>query len=582
MIKIKAQAKDKAYDFPKLMKRRYFLASGFLIVLVFASFVLLQKFIKDQQVWAVVINISGRQRMLSQRIAFFSLRLVFVDEKERADLREKLSSMVDLMKKSHRGLTMGDPKMNLPRELSPEVRAMYFGEPLNLDAKVGHYLEDAKIIVNTKDEDLRSDSPSLYRLITGTSEILDGLDQVVWQLQKESESLNKRLRFISLGLFTSILLGIFFVVFRICYPLTRRIQESLEKIKKSEEEKAKILQSIGDGVVVIDRSWNIMLFNFAAEKISGWQEKEVIGKNLREVLGFIRVRDREENISFIEKAFVLGKTHYLEDNTVLVTKDGREVPVGDSASPIFGPDGKIIGAVVIFRDITKEKEAQMLKSDFAYASHQLRTPVNEALWNLEVALGEMVAKKTKEKIQTAYQSIRNILRLNSELIEVSEIDQGIVIPKKGDVKLADLFEEIFKSIDKVVKDKRVKIISSPISAATAIKTDAKLFKRVMRVILDNAIFYSAPKSEVKVDINIKDRKILVEISDRGIGVPEVQQPLVFTKFFRGSNVPTEVTGAGLGLYIAREYVKLLKGKIWFKSEEKKGTTFSVLLPISNN
>ncbi len=520
--------------------------------------------------------------MLSQRIALFSLRLVYAaDLEERSYLREKLSSMVDLMEKSHQGLITGDPEMNLPGELSPAVRDLYFKEPLNLDAKVKRYLKDARIIVNTKEEDLRSDSPSLYHLVTGAAEILDGLDQVVWQFQKDSESAHKKLQFVAALISVSNLFGIFFVIFGICYPLTRSVQESVEKIKKSEEEKTKMLQSIGDGVVVIDRSWNITLFNSAAEKISGWQEKEVIGKNLREVLRFIRVRDREENISFIEKAVVLGKTHYLEDDTILITKDGREIPVGDSAAPIIGLDGKVIGAVVIFRDITKEKEAQMLKSDFAYASHQLRTPANQALWNLETALGEKVAGETKEKIEIAYHSVQNVLKLNNELIEVSEIDQGAVVPKKETVKLADLFNEIFKSVDRIVKEKNVKIISPPIPAVLAIKTDARLFKRIMHVILENAIFYSPPKSEVKVDVNIKENEMLVEVFDKGIGIPEVQQPLVFTKFFRGSNVPAEVVGAGLGLYIAREYVKLLKGKIWFNSKEKKGTTFSVLLPISD-
>ena len=133
------------------------------------------------------------------------------------------------------------------------------------------------------------------------------------------------------------------------------------------------------------------------------------------------------------------------------------------------------------------------------------------------------------------------------------------------------------------KERSITLSVAPISTFLGIDTDPKLMKGALLKILENAVCYSIAKDEVKMNVSLqeKQKSILIEIQDAGIGIPAAEQPLVFTKFFRGSNFnTTDISGAGLGLYIAREYVKLLGGKIWFKSEEKKGTAFSVFLPIS--
>ena len=104
-----------------------------------------------------------------------------------------------------------------------------------------------------------------------------------------------------------------------------------------------------------------------------------------------------------------------------------------------------------------------------------------------------------------------------------------------------------------------------------------MITRILLEILDNAIHYTKKSSTVTVTISPHAQGLLIEVQDAGIGIMEEQQALVFTKFFRGSNVDKDVAGAGLGLYIAREYSKLLGGKIWFKSSVGKGTLFSVLL-----
>ena len=339
------------------------------------------------------------------------------------------------------------------------------------------------------------------------------------------------------------------------------------------------LESIGDGLLAIDREWNITLFNRAASMLTGWTQEEVAGKPLRNYVKFIRERDRAENIEFIEHAMVKGETGFMENNTLLIRKNGEEIPVGDSASPLFGPTGKVIGAIIIFRDVSKEKMVHRIASDFAYASHQLRTPVTKALWSLEAVLKEKDVNLLQKNAAIAYQSMRSMEKLSEELIITSEIDQGTVIPKIEKVKLIDILDSVLRDEKEKSEARRVAIKVSPVSAIAAVYTDQKLFSRILVEVLNNAIMYSPENGVVEIEVSADNGNMVFEIRDNGIGIPEKQQTLVFTKFFRATNVnTTEIPGLGLGLFIAREYANLLRGKIWFKSAEKAGTTFSILLP----
>lgn len=338
------------------------------------------------------------------------------------------------------------------------------------------------------------------------------------------------------------------------------------------------LESVGDGLVSIDRNWNITLWNKAAADISGWSKEEAMGRHLRDVLKFIRERDRSENVAFIDEAMVYGRVGYLENNTLLVKKDGSEIPVGDSASPIFGSDGKVSGAMVIFRDVSMDKEAQLIRSDFAYASHQIRTPTTKALWSIELALEDKNPKSKKENLLIAYQSLQSVNKLTDHLLALSDVEAGKIIPKISPVNLEKIIERAKEFLKNKLTEKKIAVsIFGPVK--TEIKSDEQILQKAVMEILDNALEYSPPKSEIKINIVPQENNLVIEVQDFGIGILSSQQSLIFTRFFRGTNVDTtKSAGSGLGLYLAKEYVKLLNGKIWFKSEEGMGTTIFLSLP----
>ncbi len=380
------------------------------------------------------------------------------------------------------------------------------------------------------------------------------------------------------------LTGIFIVIGSLIGSL--RIRENYSRLQSKAAgafaEKIKVqglLESIGDGVIAIDKEWNIILWNKAASDISGWAKDEVMGKPFRSVVRLLRTRDQKENIVFLEEAFLFGEVRHIEEETVLVAKDGKEVKISDSAAPVKDENNKVVGVVFVFHDASHERETSLLRSAFAYASHQLRTPVNQALWNVENALQEKSPEKSAEALSIAYISLKNVNKLVNQLIDVSELEQGIVIPKFETVRIGELLGEIIKTTSVEAGAHNVNFISEPISPALSVETDSILLKRVLIEVIENALNYNISKGEVRLSVITKEGGIIIEIRDSGPGIPEDQQALVFTKFFRGNNIDAaKVIGAGLGLYLSREYMGLIGGRIFFTSQAEKGTVFSIFVP----
>lgn len=361
---------------------------------------------------------------------------------------------------------------------------------------------------------------------------------------------------------------------------TQKLAEANRMMTEEKERFRVLLESIGDGVVAIDRDWNITMFNGAATKISEWEREDVIGRPLRDIIKILREQDRKETVTFIEDAMVMNQVRQLEEHAFLVTKSGKEIPLSDSAAPIRDGEGKVVGAIIVFRDKTAEKNANMLRSDFAYASHQLRTPVTKALWSLEAVLDKKSVEDMGRGVMEAYQALQSVGKLSEELIEVSKIDQKEVRVEKAATRLPDTFDAIVKAAEEKGKKKNITIRPPSISITASIDTDQKLFRRIVEEAIDNAICYSGQGGTVGIVVEIKGNELIIKVEDSGIGIMKEDQPLVFTKFFRGRNIDTTaIPGAGLGLYIAQGYANLLGGKIWFEPKEK-GTIFYISIPIA--
>jgi len=344
-----------------------------------------------------------------------------------------------------------------------------------------------------------------------------------------------------------------------------------------------VLTSIADGVFVIDKARKLALVNPAVIRITGFKQKDLLGKIYYNVLKFVKEKREEAARDFIEKALLRGKLYSLSNHSVIIAKDGKKIPIASSAAPLKDEEGEIQGVVVVFQDVTKERELDRIKSEFiSLASHQLRTPITIIKWGIEALLHKMkkkLARDELDQIDKIYKGSEKMAALVDDLLNVSRLEAGRLIFKKEFAQLEEMLDAIIKEYELYLEKKKMKLFfEKPASSLPKVEIDREKIRQVIIILLDNAIKYSPKGKKIQIKLSHQDETILFSIKDEGIGIPVSQQKEVFTKFFRAENI-SEETGTGLGLYLAQGLVRAHGGKIWFESEEGKGTTFYFTLPI---
>lgn len=364
--------------------------------------------------------------------------------------------------------------------------------------------------------------------------------------------------------------------------------EDEKNLTAREKEKIEtILQSIGDAVFVVDADLKIILINPVTIDVSGFAAAELIGKKYSDVLKFIYESDNKKefkvNDKFIKDAISTGEVQEMSNHTVLITKDGKHIPVSDSAAPLKDKNGKITGCVVVFRDVTREYEIDKAKTEFvSLASHQLRTPLSAVNWYAEMLINGDAGKLSENQmkyLQEIYKGNQRMVNLVNALLDVSRIELGTfaITPTKTDI--VDLAKSMVKE-NKLLADKKKIVLTEKYDQIPELLVDPKLVQIIFQNLLSNAVKYTPDGGKVALTITKKEPNILIEVKDTGIGIPKAQQSHMYEKLFRADNVRAKDTeGTGLGLYIVKAIVDQSDGKIWFESIENKGTSFFVEIPI---
>jgi len=365
---------------------------------------------------------------------------------------------------------------------------------------------------------------------------------------------------------------------------TVELAKILTEVSREKDKVDAILYSIGDGVFVVDIDYKIILFNRAAANISGFSVKEAIGKKYSKILRFVHVKDKKINDRFVKETVASCQVSKMSNDTSLIRKDCKRIPVANSAAPLKDENGKVIGCVVVFRDITKEREIDRMKTEFvSLASHQLRTPLTTINWFAEMLLAGDVGKVNKAQknyLEKVYHGSQRMVTLVNAFLNVSRIELGTLAIEPEPTNLVKLAESVLDEFRLQIKDKKIKIEKNYGKRLPSINVDPKLMRIVFQNLLNNAVKYTPSKSEVRLDITKQKQDILIKIADTGYGIPKHQQSKIFTKLFSADNIKEKNTdGTGLGLYVVKAIIDQSGAKIWFESEENKGTTFYVSLPL---
>ncbi|HSW98475.1 MAG TPA: ATP-binding protein [Candidatus Saccharimonadales bacterium] len=365
-----------------------------------------------------------------------------------------------------------------------------------------------------------------------------------------------------------------------------RTQSLNQKVQELSDAKAKddaILSSVGEGMIVTDSAGNILLVNELAAQLLGIGLDGVVGKplsaNIIELGGEHPIPPEQRPV---EVALRTGQKTTQQVRSVW--PDGQKRVLGITATPVQ-QQGKIIGTIQILRDMTREKEIDRMKTEFiSLASHQLRTPLSAIRWFSEMLISGDAGplnEQQKEFAQNVYDSTERMTQLVGSLLNISRIESGRIRIDPQPTDLKTLVTGIVNDLKGKTEERQQTIVVSVHADLPKVSLDPRLIGQVYLNLLTNAIKYSPKGGEISVFVSRKDDQLVSQVTDSGYGIPLAEQAKMFQKFFRATNVAkVETDGTGLGMYLVKSIIESSGGKIWFKSEEGKGTTFWFSLPMS--
>ncbi len=336
-------------------------------------------------------------------------------------------------------------------------------------------------------------------------------------------------------------------------------QSEMERLKLSS-----VLKHIGEGVLVIDQVGRILLINQLAAAALNLDAQQVIGQHSAEVIAF-------EEIQMMLLA-AIQQPRRLE-----CTLAGDHV-FNVYVAPIPG-----VGQVVTLQDVTYLKQIDRIKSDFVNTvSHDLRSPLTAILGYVELVerIGNL-SDQQKAYLERVRVSVSNITQLINTLLELGRIETGVDF----DFEPVPLAAIVGYAIDGLRheterRDHEV-IVRIPANLPPVLGNPLRL-RQMLDNLLSNALRYTPRGGKITIAAQRQGDQIILQVKDNGIGIPHVDQPFIFDKFYRGSNVPPEETGTGLGLAIVKSIVEQHQGRIWVESQPGRGTAFFVVLPLAES
>lgn len=582
---------------------------------------------------AAVVDAAGRNRMLSQRMGFYAEQIVRAG-KEGA--KAELQRITDLHNTSFYALKNGGaapgiahdiPLPPMPMDLLPLALA---SEELWL-----RYKENADIIAREPTAIQGVINPSVAAALAfleeNGSEMLQRNNAMVaaYVALNRAKYRTFLLVFSAVGFLFLLLIGIIFAIVRrsVLLPLQRlgsgireigagnldyriviatkdevgdlarffnemaaKLQEShsslREKIREVEHEAENVrkfyeaAEAAAEHIIITDVDGRILYANKAAQQITGYPVRDMIGKRPS-------LWGKQMDTAFYAAMWKSIKDEKQTFHSEIKNrrKDGREYCADLYISPIFDASNNVKFFVGIERDITKERELERIRVDFlALASHQLCTPLSGVKWLIETlnrAILGPVTPKQKEYLNQIYQLNERMIKLVFDMLNVLRLDSGVVVAKKEKISVTDLFRETFAIMGPAAKDKGVILrCDAGTCAAVMVETDAAMLRNILECFVSNAIRYSHSGQEVVMDVQKDAADITFSVNDSGIGIPVAEQPRIFERFYRASNAQKMLPdGTGLGLYVAAMLAKIIGAAISFASEEGKGASFRVRVPL---
>jgi two-component system, OmpR family, phosphate regulon sensor histidine kinase PhoR len=359
--------------------------------------------------------------------------------------------------------------------------------------------------------------------------------------------------------------------------MEERDQKLLE-VAKEESKLRTIVDSMADGILVINNERQIVLWNPAATRMLNLHEKLEAGKDIHEFI------PQQDFIALIDKMFASDASQYTVHSEEIALREPESRTLMVNLSVVRDNNGQGLGVVSVLRDITELTEINQVKTQFVtMVTHELRAPLAAIEGYLTAYLQGLAGtdpQVSRQMLDRAKQRAHALLELVNDLLEFSRLEAKTMVRKK---ELLDLSGIITSTVELLKVQGDSKGLQFQIDLPTPlpmVEADRGEMEQLFTNLISNAIKYNIKRGKVMVSAKRSNHSLNVRVADTGIGIAEEHLPHIFEEFYRVSGPETRyTTGTGLGLSIVKKIVESHFGRIEVESKVDKGTTFTVKLPI---
>jgi len=354
--------------------------------------------------------------------------------------------------------------------------------------------------------------------------------------------------------------------------MARALNTNLNALNQEKEQLSRILSSMADGVITLDRDGSVMVTNPPAnEFIGAWlfeqgyevEESGELPQELQILFGKV-VQDEKEQMGEVD---VQGRSW-----VILMT-------------PLYDQN-HVRGAVAVLRDMTEERLHDKLRKDFiANVSHELRTPISMLQGYSEAIVDDIAGneEEKKELAQIIHDESLRMGRLVNELLDIARMEAGHIQLNLEPLEIEDFTNRIVRKFQGVARDHDVELIGDIHPINQIVYADTDRVEQILTNLIDNAIRHTPDQGVVTLRLEPFHNGVKLEIEDTGAGIPEDDLPFVFERFYKADKARTRGrSGTGLGLAIVKNIVDAHRGKVSAHSKLGEGTTFSVFLPYGTS
>lgn len=384
--------------------------------------------------------------------------------------------------------------------------------------------------------------------------------------------------------------------------LEKELLHRSEMFQRQESEASQsqaILQSLSDGVIVCGEDGAVLTANLACERILERSIEELVIWNLPELLRRLLGRRADELPVAELLAQPIDEQHRPRNYSAVVQLGTRMISI--ALGPVLNSKDSLIGAVAVFRDITREIESDRLKTEFiGTVSHELRTPMTSIKGFTQLlSMGSLgpVNDTQKEFLQIIQTNAERMISIINDLLDITKIETGSVELDMRPLHLAEALSTVMLELQGAIRDREHELTISIPPGLPLVRADSRRLNQIIGNVLSNAVKYTPRGGKIALEarevsaeavpeplregLRPSARYALVEVRDTGVGIPAEDIDRIFERFYRSENpLKVEAGGTGLGLSLVRPLIELFGGRIWVRSVLGESSTFSFVIPAA--